>query len=271
MRIQDWVDRWEKVVPLDLQEAWDHSGKQVGDFGGKLTGVVMALDLTHEAIDRAVEEGANFIFTHHPLFFSPLEDLVYGSPRVDLLVACIEKKIAVYASHTPFDRVDGGVNDVLAEEIGLRGRLPLEDAPLDSPHWDLAKGMGRLGRLVDPMPLKEYAERIQEKLDLPSVTFYGDPDAPVDRVACLGGSGMDFVPQALEKGAQVLVTSDIKYHDAQNALRQGLFLVDLSHYGSEFPAMKRAMNLAGDFAPEVPVTLVENGLDSKRWSTSHSL
>lgn len=271
MKIQEWVDRWESRVPLDLQEDWDHSGKQLGNFDEDLTGVVMALDLTREAIDKAEEEDANLIFTHHPLFFSPLSDLVIGSPRVDLLVACINKKIAVYASHTPFDLVDGGVNDILAEKIGLVDPAPLEERPQSAPHRELARGMGRFGRLAESLSLEAYAEKLQKALNLPSITCYGDPESRVDRVACLGGSGMDYVPHALAMGAQVLVTADIKYHQAQEAVRQGLGLIDLSHYGSEYPALEVAMAWSRDFATEVPVSLVANGWDSIRWSSSHSL
>lgn len=264
MLIDTWVQEWEKRVPLALQEEWDVSGKQAGRFGQELSGVVFSLDLTREALDMAKQSGANLIFTHHPILMRGVHGLDETVELHDLILSAVESGIALYASHTPFDIVDGGVNDVLAEKLGLfdvRALTPrMETDPLRTIARSRIGTKGTHARVT----LEDFAQKVKEALGALSVVYYGDPLTMLTEVACLGGSGMSVVDDALRAGAQVLITGDVKYHDAQDAVRRGLFLVDPGHYATEFPALARALSWSKEIAPEVEQLLVENGHESLR-------
>lgn len=264
MKKQEWISRWEKRVPLGLQESWDHSGKQFGRFTEELTGVVFCLDLTQEAIDQAKEMGANLIFTHHPVLFDAVHGLDEEVELHDLVMQAIALGIAVYSSHTAFDTVDGGVNHVLAELADLSDVKPLRPRDAEDALFSYAKGFGTWG-VVSPQKLAAYAKRLKEAFQAESVVFYGDPDRVVTRVACLGGAGVEFAEDAVAAGCDVLLTADVKYHEAQDVVRKGLALIDLGHYASEFPAMERAREWAEEFAPEIPTAVVSNGPESVRY------
>ena len=267
MNIEEWIRAWEKKVPLAIQEDWDRSGKQLGAFEGELTGILFSLDLTQQALQEAARKGYNLIFTHHPVFYEPLTHFLLKDPKNRLIYACLEKGISVYSSHTAFDFVDGGVNDVLAERCGLKEKEPLRKRNPEDPLYSFSKGMGKMG-IISPMHLKEYARFLKEQLECQSVVYYGKKDELINKAACLGGGGMDFAQDALEAGSQVFVSSDIKYHQAQDLVQRGLHLIDLGHYASEFPALCRAEEWSRDIHPDLDQEILSGSWESVRYSIS---
>lgn len=98
-------------------------------------------------------------------------------------------------------------------------------------------GIGRIGSLPHPHTLREFIALVKEKLDLSMVRYCGDLAKPVTKVAVCGGSGADFLGRAAFRGADVYLTGDIKYHEAQEAQLLGLALVDGGHFGTEQPVI----------------------------------
>lgn len=94
-------------------------------------------------------------------------------------------------------------------------------------------GYGRIGDLQEAVTLKKFAKYVKEKLDCKFVKVIGDVDKEIRKVAVCGGSGAEFIKIASKKGADVLVTGDIKYHEAQLAISLGLALIDANHYDTE--------------------------------------
>ena len=109
-----------------------------------------------------------------------------------------------------------------------------------------AGGMGRVGNLLQPGTLSEFASRVKELLSLEGVRFVGNPDSLVKRVAVCGGAGAGVAEAARLMGADVLVTGDIRYHDAMNELAEGLCLIDGGHFGTEFPTMRSLQRYLSD-------------------------
>lgn len=93
-------------------------------------------------------------------------------------------------------------------------------------------GYGRVGE-IEECTLDELADRIKEVLQLKRVRVYGGSKEKINRIAVCGGSGSDFIMDAVQAGAQVYITGDIKYHDAQLAYEEGIVLIDGTHYGTE--------------------------------------
>lgn len=96
-----------------------------------------------------------------------------------------------------------------------------------------ARGHGRIGPLAAPTTLGKLAERLKTELGLSHVNVVGDPAKPVTTAAVGAGSGGSLVRTAARKGADVLVTGDVKYHDAMEAVDSGLGVIDIGHYSSE--------------------------------------
>ncbi|HIE51827.1 MAG TPA: Nif3-like dinuclear metal center hexameric protein [Armatimonadetes bacterium] len=96
-------------------------------------------------------------------------------------------------------------------------------------------GTGRLGRLVKPQPLEDFAAEVKERLKATSCRLVGDPQRPIRTVAVVGGSGASFLDAAERAKADVLVTGDVRHHDAWHARALGLAVIDPGHYATERP------------------------------------
>ncbi|MEI6213925.1 MAG: Nif3-like dinuclear metal center hexameric protein [Desulfuromonadales bacterium] len=113
--------------------------------------------------------------------------------------------------------------------------------PYEEPAFDLYPllnegvklGLGRVGRLAEPLMLKEYAARVGRSLDTTTLRFVGEPDRIVSKVALCSGSGASLLKDAVRAGADVLVTGDVKYHEARDAEDAGIALIDAGHFPTE--------------------------------------
>ena len=83
------------------------------------------------------------------------------------------------------------------------------------------EGIGRVGALEGTMDLKQFAGKVRNDFEIPDVRMYGDPAAIIHRVAVSSGSGKSMIRGAIEKGADVIVTGDVDYHSAIDAVAQG--------------------------------------------------
>ena len=125
------------------------------------------------------------------------------------------------------------LNRVLAK---LQKSHPYEEVafdviPLANRRSDL--GLGRIGRLSAPLLLSDFARQVKSKLSAPWIRTVGDLDRPVQKIALCGGSGGSLIGEALRQGADVLVTGDLKYHEARRAEAEGMALIDAGHFASE--------------------------------------
>lgn len=126
-------------------------------------------------------------------------------------------------------------------DIGAAVNAMLKAHPYEEPAFDLypllnrgeARGLGRVGRLAAPLALREFASIVKDRLAQPAVRVVGDLGRQVKKIALCGGSGASLVKNACFKGADVLVTGDIKYHEAREAEAAGLALVDAGHFATE--------------------------------------
>jgi len=94
-------------------------------------------------------------------------------------------------------------------------------------------GLGRIGRLAETTTLGAFALRVKEALGATAVRIAGETAAKVSKVAVCGGSGASLLGEALRQGADVLVTGDVKYHEARAAESQGIALIDAGHFATE--------------------------------------
>lgn len=91
-------------------------------------------------------------------------------------------------------------------------------------------GLGRIGELKQAMTLSELAAMVKARFQLQGLRMVGKPESIVQRVAVLGGSGAKYMEIAWQKGADVLITGDIDYHDALWASARSWAVIDAGHH-----------------------------------------
>ncbi|MCO6453819.1 MAG: Nif3-like dinuclear metal center hexameric protein, partial [Pirellulaceae bacterium] len=159
--IQDVCRFLEDFAPLRLAEDWDNVGLLVGDAARPARRIMTCLTVTPDSAEEAVGERADLVVSHHPLPFRPLKRLTADHVPGRLLLQLIQAGVAVHSPHTAFDSAARGINQRLAEGLGLGDIRPLE--PLAD---DPALGAGRYGHWSEPRPLREVASAVQAWLRL---------------------------------------------------------------------------------------------------------
>ena len=225
--VNDLVELLEELLPSNLAEDWDNVGLMLGRKGKTVKKILLALDLSKEVVEQAVAQKIDLIVTHHPAIFKKLKRVVDNDWQQDLLLTLAENGIAVYSAHTNLDCVSTGVNDVLAKLLKLEDIEVLDDS----------NGLGRIG-VVEETSLAEYAQAVKVVLKADYVVI-GDAGKQVRKVAVCGGAGSDLIDLALAKGADTLVTGDVKYHSAQQAVFSGLNIIDAGHQPTELPVLEK--------------------------------
>lgn len=228
MKAIDVINTMEKWAKTELIDTWDNTGFQIGNPEKKVKNILIALDLDEKILEIGIKGKYDMIITHHPLIFSPLETIISENPKEKLILDIIKQDIVVYNAHSNLDLSIGGVNDVLANLLNLKNTKPLHLINDDTEIY----GYGRVGE-IEETSILDLIEKIKEQLDVENLIVYGDIDKKINRIAVCGGSGSDFILDAHRLGAQVYVTGDIKYHEAQLAYEQDMTLIDPGHFHSE--------------------------------------
>lgn len=120
------ISLFEQWCPKKFAMEGDPVGLHIGHLNRPVKRVLVTLDVNEAVIDEAIEKDAQLIIAHHPPLFRPLKHIWTDTPQGKMIVKCIQHNIAVYAAHTNLDVVPGGVNDMLAEKIGLKDTKVLQ-------------------------------------------------------------------------------------------------------------------------------------------------
>eukprot|EP01132_Coremiostelium_polycephalum_P000086 gene86-113_t len=327
MQIKDITVYLEQWAPLAYQESYDNSGLLVGNAFTEVTGILICLDVTEDVLEEAKLQHCNLIIAHHPIIFQPIKKLTGANTTEKCIIKAIKYNMAIYALHTNLDNILQGVNQQMAQQLGLinckillpkshtlqkltiqcasiqqayirealqkvvlgnvkddhpycfasrqhaiagdqasqRGRPPSISTPLyqlemlfpvhlretvltlmkqfdaqevhsyyvqdvasKTPHV----GAGIIGELPHVMSNHEFLMYLKAAMNLMSIRHSLPLQKPIKHVALCGGSGSFLQPDAIGRGADVLVTSDVKYHDFLLVAGK-LLLVDIGHYESE--------------------------------------
>ena len=224
--LKEITDIIEKIAPLESQEDWDNSGWQIRLGNEKVSRVLTALELNQEVAEEAISEKVQLIVCHHPLIFGGIKKVDDKTVIGNIICSLIAHGISVYATHTPFDKCEGGNNDYLAQLLGLD---EIQTIPGDE------SGICRMGTLKTPQTAGRLAADFASKTgqDCRIYRCVGDGEAAVTKVGICTGAGAEFFRMAAAAGCKLFVTGDVKYHEAQHARELGIVLLDLGHFGSE--------------------------------------
>ena len=190
----------------------------------------MALDPFEDVCQEALEMEADLLVTHHALIWNPgfVTDMDAQGRNTLFL---IENNIACINAHTNLDCAPGGVNDVLAEKMGLQNIRVINPKGTDKQgrQW----GLLRQGT-VEPTALPDFLATVKKQLGCPGLR-YTDAGKPVCRVAVGGGACASELMEAVQAGCDTFVTADVKYNQFWDAQNYGINIIDAGHFYTENP------------------------------------
>ncbi|MFZ5572603.1 MAG: Nif3-like dinuclear metal center hexameric protein [Thermodesulfobacteriota bacterium] len=331
--LSDIIGILNELAPPSLAEEWDNVGLQIGRPDWPIRSIWVALDPSPVVIHAACNAKIDLLVTHHPLMLTPIRNIDFRSTTGAIIRAAAVHQLAVFSAHTNLDSVKGGVNDVLADMIGLSECTPMirgtgenkvklvlfvpedyEETILEAlfqtaaghigeysccafigrghgtflpgkgtrpfvgesgaltrvaevrietvvPEKELSQvlahvrryhpyetmaydvyplagtfddaGIGRFGVFGEAMPLETLAVNLKRKMNLPWIRFIGRKDLTVTNAALCSGSGSSLISRFLASKADVLISGDLRYHDARTIEEAGRGAIDIGHFASE--------------------------------------
>lgn len=245
MTVKDFYKALCAIIPRELGCDWDVDGLNVcPDPERKVKRVLVALDATNEVVDKAVSEGYDVIFTHHPMLFGGLKNVVADDYDGAKVIKLCKSGVSAISFHTRIDAAKGGVNDILAGLVGLENVEIAGD-----------ERIMRVGNLPAPMSAAEFAAKVKDVLGCPAV-LCADAGVPVHRVAVVGGSGKSELDLALASGADTFLTGELKY--SQYCDTDKLNLLVAGHFYTENPICERLCALVAEVCPEAQTDIVKS-------------
>lgn len=236
MQIADFIAILEEIAPPELAEEFD--GERIGriiEGHDEVNLVCCALDATLSVVKAAVAKKADMLVVHHTPIWDPLTRI--GGLSKEIIGAALVGGLNVYVMHTNFDHAPNGINDALAELLGLTDVVPLS--------------LGVIGTLT--LSLNEVAGRLASPLRI-----YGDVPVPC-RLAVAGGSGFstDLIDEAQAKGAEAFLSSELKHSVLRSS---GIPLIESTHYATEAPGMRMlAERMGWTFLEDIPGMVQTDG------------
>lgn len=227
------IEELEALAPSSLKEEWDNVGLLVGDENQRIKNVYVCLDITSENVRKAIEFGADLMVSHHPLIFKPMFSVTESDFTGAIVRELIKNNISVFCMHTNFDKADGGMNDLLAQKLGLENIRKFTPDECVDPMGNKLDEIGRVGALELPMLLRDFIEHVRKTLSCSAVKYMGNPEETVQTVALCSGSGGSGIYSAYHSGADIYVTADLNHHHAQTAKEIGLNMIDAGHFETE--------------------------------------
>lgn len=217
------MNKWADPKLIDQ---WDNTGFQLGNEDKHIKKILVSLDLDRKIADYAIDNNYDMIINHHPLIFKPIKSITTNNYKEKILYDLIRSDIVVFNAHTNLDRAEGGVSEELGRILGLKNMTSLSQ---------VEEGQAAYGKVgeIETIELMKYVDFVKEKLYIDYLTIYGERDRKIKRVALCGGSGSDFIHDAYISGADVYITGDIKYHEAQLVDEYKITLIDAGHFHTE--------------------------------------
>ena len=236
MTVEQALELLEReVAPVKLSDdfcakyrMYDNSGIII-NCGREVTGVLFSLDLSEEAVARAIESGLNLIITHHPAIYGGISRFdLKNNAHARALASCIKHDISVISMHLNFDVAPEGIDYHLMK--GLGGDVTTCVA------LETVEG-GNYGKVyeINPTDLKSLINNVAVIFSAKNVTIQGEDKEKVSKVASFCGAGCNdrAVDFAKSHGADVFVCSDMSHHHIAELVESGIAVIQLTHYVAE--------------------------------------
>lgn len=225
MKVKNIVEILNQIAPPALALSFDHVGLMTGSMENEVSKIMVCLDLDGRVLDEAIANGSDMVITHHPLIFHPAENLTEDNVRGRLLCKIVRAGLNVFSAHTNLDFTAGGVNDALAEKLGLVNITATPD------------GTHRYGELSESVSFKTFAAMADERLSADGIKCVVPDDFDIEKgiskvgVSC--GSYDGEIDWIYENGIDVLVTGELKHSAAIDLSMEKFATISAGHYPTE--------------------------------------
>ncbi len=367
MKIKDISAAIEKIADPKLAQDWDNVGLLIGDAQRNVKNILLTIDVTAEVVAEAKRLKTDLIISYHPVIWDGLKQ-IRADGATGAVYNLIKAGIAVFSIHTALDVAMGGVNDGLAEIVGIceaepigdyvdnRSRnnyklivfvpiestakvsnaifaagagiignyrncsfgaegtgtfLPLKGAkpaigkkgkpekvseirfetivpaekladcikalkkahPYETPAFDVFKlyntqgkyGLGRIGKVGQPVRIKQIIEKIKKHTGAKAVGIVGDEKRLVKTAAVCAGSCGKIINSVIAAKADCYVTGELKHHQALAAQEAGLTCICLSHTVSERFILKKFAKQLQKQIKQVTIKISKKDADPFKW------
>lgn len=237
MKIKDIYNYLDSIAPFDSAAEWDNCGLEVGLLESDVSRVVIALDVTDDVIDFAVEQGAQLVLTHHPLLFAPVAQIEANS----LVYKAVRSGVTFIAAHTNLDKAAGGVNDCLAQKVGISNLRQSE-----------ADEFLKIGE-IDPCTPQEFALRVKNAFG--GKVSFTENNTMIKTVALCSGGGGDLIDAAHREGADAFLTGEAKHHELLYANHVSTDLFVAGHYETEVIVCEALCDVLSQKFPKIEFVL----------------
>lgn len=233
MKIIELYNFYDNLFPKALSCPWDNDGLMYSiDFNKEVSGVVFSLDPTLDAIEYCKSVGANVLVTHHPLIFNKIGNLVDSGITQRRLLNAIKSDISIFSFHTRLDAYAEGVNYCLANLVGLKNIQSFGDA--ESPT------LAKIGT-VNKTTLEDFSKVVKSVTNSNCVLYGGNNT--VEKIAVVGGSGKDYINEAMKLGADTFLTGEVSYNSMIDYIEYGINIITAGHFFTEFPVCNYLSNI----------------------------
>lgn len=225
----------EELAPPELAESFD-SGRIGLIIEGKkeISTICTCLDVTSSVVRLAVQHHCDFLIAHHTPIWTPLTSISGNDAQLFSII--LSSGLNIYVMHTNWDHAPGGVNDILAQILGLTDTVPMS--------------FGLVGSC------SKNTEEIARDLSAP-LRVWGEISG-LKRLAILAGSGFDseIIEEAKRLGADAFLSAELR-HSVYRA--SPLPLLESTHYALESPSMRVLAEKYGwDFIDDPPVMSISS-------------
>lgn len=238
MKVSELINELGRVIPSDFALSFDNVGLLIGNLDSFITGIYVSLDINADVIKSMIDKGINTVITHHPIIFKPFKTVTFTKSNSKLL-ECIKNNINVICCHTNLDAIRYGINDELIKILGI----PYEECLIfDSNESHPDVGIGRILKLKSFMSIDDIVDILRQRLFLDGIRVTGyDKCRKIKNICIINGSGNSLINSCFDKDIDLVITGDITYHTAFEAIENDLSIIDIGHFNSENMAYKSSV------------------------------
>lgn len=246
----------QQLAPQHMKAEWDTVGLNCGHADRQVRKILVALDPFDAVCEEARQIGADLLVTHHALIWEPgfITDDTSTGRRIMFL---LENGIAHINAHTNLDCAPGGVNDVLAQTLGL-SQVEVID-PAGKTEDGIPYGLLRCG-YVEKTSLADFLQHTKDQLGTPVLRFSRGCDL-VHKVAVGGGACGGAMHLAHQAGCDTFVTADVKYNQFWDARDLGMNIIDAGHFYTENPVCAKLAAALSKTFPDLVVDVSRSHTD----------
>ena len=238
-----------KRFPKSLRTPGDYVGLMTGKLPEEVHTILLCLDFDDIVYDEIVKmkHKPDMILTHHPFIYGTRYRVLKRSEIKRSLVARIDALgIPVYSMHTNFDTGKDGMNDALAEALGLKNIRPLETIP-----------MGRGGELPEAMDVVSFAKFATKRFNLEYSHLVHAGKDKVKSVAIIGGGGSYKYVNAMLEGYDIYISGDAPHHIRRDVIAAKYNYLDVPHEVEKI-FMPQMSKILKEIDPSIKTIIVDH-------------